>query len=58
MDRLSLFPITAIIEDDTLTIAGHSLAALADEFGTPLYVCFRVYLPWSFHVHPINHRTP
>ena len=37
MNRLPLFPITATIEQDTLTLAGHSLAALADEFGTPLY---------------------
>jgi len=44
MDRLSLFPITATIEDDTLTLAGHSLAALADEFGTPLYVYDRATL--------------
>jgi diaminopimelate decarboxylase len=38
MNRLPLFPITTTIENDTLTIAGHSLASLADEFGTPLYV--------------------
>ena len=37
-NRLDLFPITTTIEHDTLTIAGHSLASLADEFGTPLYV--------------------
>lgn len=38
MDRLSLFPISTTIEDDTLTLAGHSLASLADLYGTPLYV--------------------
>jgi len=38
MDRLDIFPITTTTEHDTLTIAGHSLAALADEFGTPLYL--------------------
>ncbi len=44
MDRLPLFPITTTIEDDTLTIAGHSLAALADRYGTPLYVYDRATL--------------
>ena len=38
MNRLDLFPITTTIEHDTLTIAGHSLATLAEEFGTPLYI--------------------
>jgi len=38
MNRLDLFPITTTIENDTLTIAGHSLASLAEEFGTPLYL--------------------
>ena len=41
-DRLSLFPYTTLIQDvdgqPTLTIAGLSLAALADQYGTPLYV--------------------
>lgn len=37
MNRLDLFPITTTIEHDTLTIAGHSLASLAEQFGTPLY---------------------
>lgn len=44
MNRLDLFPITATIEDDTLTLAGHSLAALADKFGTPLYIYDRAAL--------------
>ena len=38
MQRLALFPNTTKIENDSLTIAGHSLTALAEEFGTPLYV--------------------
>ena len=38
MNRLDLFPITVSIEHGTLTLAGYSLATLADEFGTPLYV--------------------
>lgn len=38
MNRLPLFPDTAKIENDTLTIAGQGLDSLADEYGTPLYV--------------------
>lgn len=38
MKRLSLFPDTTKIENDTLTIAGQDLASLADEHGTPLYL--------------------
>lgn len=38
LKRLSLFPDTAAIHDDGLTIAGYSLAELAQEFGTPLYL--------------------
>ena len=38
MDRLQLFPITTKIENDFLTIAGHDLALLAEEYGTPLYL--------------------
>ena len=38
MDRLQLFPITTAIENDTLTIAGHDLATLANDYGTPLYL--------------------
>ena len=38
MDRLQLFPITTTIENDTLTIAGHDLATLAKDHGTPLYL--------------------
>ena len=38
MDRLQLFPITTTIENDMLTIAGHNVASLAMEYGTPLYI--------------------
>ena len=38
MKRLALFPDTTRIKNDSLFIAGHNLAALADEYGTPLYV--------------------
>jgi diaminopimelate decarboxylase len=44
MNRLPLFPDTTHIEQDTLAIAGHSLSALADQYGTPLYVYDRVTL--------------
>ena len=44
MNRLQLFPITTKIENGQLTIAGHPLAALADEYGTPLYVYDRATL--------------
>ncbi len=38
MNRLDLFPISAKIENDTLSIAGHDLTKLTEEHGTPLYV--------------------
>ncbi len=38
MNRLQLFPVTASIEKNFLTIAGHDLYALAKEHGTPLYL--------------------
>ena len=38
MNRLELFPTSAKIEKDTLSIAGHNLTKLAEEHGTPLYV--------------------
>ncbi|MGE5378658.1 MAG: diaminopimelate decarboxylase, partial [Bacteroidota bacterium] len=37
-DRLRLFPDSTSIESDSLTIAGHDLASLADRYGTPLYI--------------------
>ena len=44
MNRLQLFPDTARIENDLLTIGGCDLNALADEFGTPLYLYDRTTL--------------
>ncbi len=38
MNRLDLFPDTTKIENDCLTIAGYSLASLANLHGTPLYL--------------------
>jgi diaminopimelate decarboxylase len=37
-ERLNLFPISTRIENDQLTVGGRSLAGLAQEFGTPLYL--------------------
>jgi len=44
MKRLDLFPITTKIEQGGLTIAGASLIALAEEYGTPLYLYDRATL--------------
>ena len=38
MDRLQLFPVTTTIEKNSLTVAGHDLATLAKDHGTPLYL--------------------
>lgn len=38
MDRIDIFPISTKIENDSLTIAGHELASLADRYLTPLYL--------------------
>jgi diaminopimelate decarboxylase len=38
MNRLDLFPDTVKIENDNLTIDGLDLHALAEEYGTPLYL--------------------
>ena len=38
MNRLQLFPVSAKIENESLTIAGHSISTLADSYGTPLYL--------------------
>jgi diaminopimelate decarboxylase len=37
-DRLPLFPDSTSIQDDSLSVAGHDLAALAGRYGTPLYI--------------------
>lgn len=38
MDRINLFPGSTRVENDRMTIGGCDLAALANEFGTPLYL--------------------
>jgi diaminopimelate decarboxylase len=38
LNRLQLFPVTTTIEKNSLTIAGHDLATLAKDHGTPLYL--------------------
>ena len=43
-DRLHLFPDSARIQDDSLFIAGQSLASLAADYGTPLYIYDRLTL--------------
>jgi diaminopimelate decarboxylase len=47
MDRLLLFPNSTKIENDSLTIAGHDLASLADRYLTPLYLYDRTTLELS-----------
>lgn len=47
MDRLDLFPISTKIQHDSLTIAGHDLASLADRYLTPLYIYDRATLDLS-----------
>lgn len=42
--RLALFPTTTRVAGGELTIAGQSLRALAEQFGTPLYVYDRATL--------------
>ena len=46
-DRLALFPDSTRIQNDSLFIAGHDLASLADQYGTPLYVYDRATLDAS-----------
>ena len=46
-DRLALFPDSTRIRNDSLTIAGHSLASLTDEYGTPLYIYDRATMDAS-----------
>ncbi len=43
-DRLRLFPDSTTIENDRLQIAGHELASLAAEYGTPCYLYDRATL--------------
>jgi len=43
-DRLALFPDSTRIRNDSLFIAGHDLASLADRYLTPLYIYDRATL--------------
>src|SRR5512133_3074471 len=43
-DRLKLFPDSTTVQDDSLFIAGQSLASLAAGHGTPLYIYDRATL--------------
>ena len=56
-DRLALFPASTRIEFDALAIAGHSLAALADRYGTPLYLYDRLTLDISIAEYQSALRT-
>lgn len=47
MNRIDLFPLSTTIENDTLTIAEHNLASLADRYLTPLYLYDRSTLDFS-----------
>ncbi|MEO7839621.1 MAG: hypothetical protein ABIU06_09745, partial [Anaerolineales bacterium] len=46
-DRLALFPDSTRIQNDSLFIAGHDLASLADRYGTPLYIYDRATMDAS-----------
>jgi diaminopimelate decarboxylase len=46
-DRLALFPDSSRIQNDSLFIAGHDVDALADRYGTPLYIYDRATLDAS-----------
>jgi diaminopimelate decarboxylase len=47
LNRLALFPDSTQIQNDSLFIAGQDLAALADRYGTPLYLYDRATLDAS-----------
>ena len=46
-NRLALFPESTRVRDDSLFVAGHSLASLSAEYGTPLYIYDRATLDLS-----------
>src|SRR5690349_25167840 len=52
MNRLQLFPVTTKIENDALTIAGHSLTSLAAQHGTPLYIYDRATMALAVREYP------
>jgi diaminopimelate decarboxylase len=47
VDRLVLFPDSTQLHNGSLFIAGHAIAALADQYGTPLYMYDRITLDAS-----------
>jgi diaminopimelate decarboxylase len=46
-DRLRLFPDSTTVENDELYIAGHDIASLVEEYGTPLYIYDRLTMDAS-----------
>ena len=46
-DRLALFPDSTRVRNDSLVIAGHDLASLANQYGTPLYIYDRLTMDTS-----------
>jgi len=60
MNRLLLFPDTAKIETDALTINGQDLYSLADEYETPLYLydCATMDRTVSVHKHALASHYP
>jgi diaminopimelate decarboxylase len=52
-DRLALFPDSTRIQNDSLFIAGHDLASLAERYETPLYVYDRATMDSAV----INYRS-
>ena len=46
-DRLKLFPVSTTVQNDSLFLAGHDLASLAADYGTPLYIYDRTTLNTS-----------
>jgi diaminopimelate decarboxylase len=46
-DRLDLFPDSTRVQNDSLWMAGHDLASLAEHYGTPLYMYDRATLDAS-----------
>lgn len=56
-NRLSLFPKSTRVRNDALTIAGHSLASLSADHGTPLYVYDRVTMDLAVSEYKSAMRT-
>ena len=51
MDRLALFPDSTRLQNDSLFLAGHNLSALAERYGTPLYIYDRATLDASIRTY-------